>query len=256
MGIERYQIKIAYDGTNFHGFQRQGKNRTVQGEIEKALKQLSWQGKSILAAGRTDTGVHASGQVIALDLDWAHSMLDMRNALNAHLPQDIAVIKVDRAAPDFHPRFNAYWRSYEYRLFYSQIRNPLRERFAWRVDEQIDKKVIKIAAELICGTHDFSAFGTAADKVGSTIRTVYRADWNTKKLDEAGEIELRFCIVANSFLYHMVRRLVFMQVLVGQRRLELASIEAALNNNLSTRHGLAPAHGLCLLEIGFSNDYG
>lgn len=254
MGTERYQIIISYDGTNFHGFQRQGKQRTIQGEIEQAINRLSWHGKSILAAGRTDTGVHASGQVVAFDLDWDHSEEDLMNALNANLPPDISVRKATVVAPDFHPRFDAFWRCYDYRLFYSPVRDPLRERFAWRINEKANIKSLQLAAEVICGTKDFSAFGSPPEKQGSTVRTVFLANWRSMILEEAGD-GLRFRIVANSFLYHMVRRLVFIQVLVGQQRLKLSILEEAMKGVRTIQHGLAPAHGLCLKEIGYSNNY-
>ncbi len=101
--MERYQLILAYDGTLFSGFQRQGKQRTVQLVLEEALRQIEWQEKSILCAGRTDTGVHATGQVIAFSLEWHHSLEDLRNALNARLPEDMAILKVETAQADFHP---------------------------------------------------------------------------------------------------------------------------------------------------------
>ena len=133
--MARYQVILAYDGTDFWGFQRQPgnvKRRTVQGVVEAALKQLGWSGEKILAAGRTDTGVHASGQVVAFDLDWQHDEDALLAALNAHLPQDVAVWAVQRAADDFHPRYAARSRCYEYRLFCQPRRHPLLERYAWQ----------------------------------------------------------------------------------------------------------------------------
>ena len=113
----RYQIIIAYDGTDFSGSQKQANSRTVQDELEKALQKLEWKGKSVLLAGRTDTGVHASGQVAAFDLEWKHSLCDLRNALNANLPMDISVRQVESVNSGFHPRFDANWRRYRYRIY-------------------------------------------------------------------------------------------------------------------------------------------
>ncbi len=104
--MARYQIILAYDGTGFFGSQRQGRTRTVQSELENALGKIGWTGKSILLAGRTDTGVHASGQVAAFDLDWGHGLDDLHKALNASLPFDMAVRRVDLAPASFHPRFH------------------------------------------------------------------------------------------------------------------------------------------------------
>ncbi|HMN60553.1 MAG TPA: hypothetical protein PJ988_09330, partial [Anaerolinea sp.] len=100
--MERYKLILAYDGTHFQGFQRQGLTRTVQSELENALRRLGWDGKSILSSGRTDTGVHASGQVIAFDMDWAHSPADLANALNAHLPEDVVIQQAQVPRKGFH----------------------------------------------------------------------------------------------------------------------------------------------------------
>ena len=131
--MARYQLKIAYDGTNFSGYQRQGEKRTVQGEIEKALFRLNWTGQTIFAAGRTDTGVHASGQVISFDFEWTHGCEALQKALNALLPDDIAVHAVKVAADEFHPRYNATSRCYHYRIYCQPERNPLINRFSWQV---------------------------------------------------------------------------------------------------------------------------
>ncbi|TLN02249.1 tRNA pseudouridine synthase A [bacterium] len=136
--MARYQIILAYDGTDFLGYQRQEEARTVQGEVEAALQHLGWQGRSILSSGRTDTGVHASGQVIAVDLDWRHAPEALGKALNARLPDDVAVKAVKVAEKEFHPRFDALWRCYHYRLYCRAERNPLRDRFAWRVWPPVD----------------------------------------------------------------------------------------------------------------------
>src|SRR5512142_2164625 len=131
--MARYQLTLAYDGTDFFGSQRQAKKRTVQGELEKALTKLGWTGRSVLMSGRTDTGVHATGQVASCDLDWLHSDDELVRALNATLPDDMAVQKVCMITADFHPRFDAISRCYRYRLFCQPVRDPLRERFAWRI---------------------------------------------------------------------------------------------------------------------------
>ena len=108
--MARYQIILAYDGTGFRGSQRQADFRTVQSELEAALRKLGWSGRTVYLAGRTDTGTHASGQVVAFDLDWHHGLDDLQDALNAHLPQDMAVLAVKMMADDFHPRFDAVSR--------------------------------------------------------------------------------------------------------------------------------------------------
>src|SRR3990172_6621761 len=131
--MARYKLILAYDGAAFSGMQRQANGRSVQAVVEDSLRPLGWRDKSILVAGRTDAGVHARGQVIAFDMDWARSPESLLNALNAGLPKDVAGQRVNLAADDFHPRHDAKARRYEYRLFCQPQRDPLRERMAWRV---------------------------------------------------------------------------------------------------------------------------
>ncbi len=150
--MARYKLILAYDGTAFAGSQRQAKHRTVQGELEKALCKLGWSARSVTLAGRTDTGVHASGQVVAFDLEWNHGPEHLRDALNANLPFDIAVKNVEVADAKFHPRFDAKSRCYRYGLFCSNIRDPLREKMAWRVWPTFDSDALIEAAESFFGT--------------------------------------------------------------------------------------------------------
>ncbi len=243
--MARYQLILAYDGTDFQGFQRQGKKRTVQAEVEAALRRLNWQGRTILAAGRTDSGVHASGQVIAFDLDWAHPPDVLARALNAYLPKDVAVQSACLAADDFHPRYQARYRLYRYRLFCKAERNPLLERFAWRVWPPVEPDRLQAAAQLFIGTHDFAAFGSPPRPGGSTIRTVFHAFW------EAQANGWQFEVAANAFLYRMVRRLVFLQVLAGQGRLSLLDLAQGVTQAQVQTPGLAPPQGLTLAEVGY-----
>lgn len=246
--MARYQVVIAYDGTDFSGFQRQAKARTVQSVVETALKQVGWQGKSILAAGRTDTGVHASGQVIAFDLNWGHNPGDLQRALNASLPADIAVRAVMQVEDHFHPRYDARYRLYRYRIFCDDVRQPLYERYAWRVWPAVEFNLLEMAASLLPGKHDFAAFGTPPRTGGSTIRNVYHAGW--KQEDEF----LRFEITADAFLYRMVRRLVFWQVNAGQGKINPGELPCYLQGKEAPKVlGTAPAAGLTLVEVGYAN---
>jgi len=248
--MERYQVILAYDGTQFLGFQRQGKGRTVQGVLEIALRELGWQGRTILAAGRTDAGVHAAGQVIAFDLEWKHPAEALQRALNASLPQDVAVREVRRTRADFHPCYDAASRLYRYHLYCQPVRDPLRDRYVWQVWPAPRIDLLQQAAGYLPGTHDFAAFGTPPRTRGTTVRTVFRADWR------AQEDELHLDISANAFLYHMVRRLVYLQVMVGQARVDLEIIPQSLQlagKGPSVR-GLAPARGLSLIEVDFTGD--
>lgn len=245
----RYQVTLKYDGTAFHGMQRQANARTVQGEVEDALRKLGWSGRSILAAGRTDSGVHAAGQVIAFDFDWQHASSDLRQALNATLPEDVAASDVRITRDDFHPRYDALARSYTYHIFCQPNRDPLRERYAWRVWPELDRKRLTACAKHLTGEHDFAAFGTPPKSGGVTIRRVFNADWHF------ANDRMDFSVSANAYLYHMVRRMVSLQVEIGQGRQPVAVLKHSLTDPSEEMiQGLAPAHGLFLTAVQYPPD--
>jgi tRNA pseudouridine38-40 synthase len=245
---------LAYNGSRFSGSQRQAKKRTVQGELEDALRKLGWSGRSVLLAGRTDTGVHAAGQVAAFDLDWQHTEGDLLRALNANLSTDMAAREVRPASPKFHPRFDATSRKYRYRLFCQQVRDPLRENFAWRVWPEIESAVLHEVAPLFVGQHDFASYGTPPRAGSSTLRTVLDASWHAKN------DEWHFEVQANAFLYRMVRRLVFVQMAVAQGKVSVEDVTASLAEQAEVRErselpaGLAPPHGLTLVEVTYPTE--
>jgi tRNA pseudouridine38-40 synthase len=242
----RYQAIVEYDGTEFLGFQRQAQGllRTVQGEIEEALQSLSWTGRSILSAGRTDTGVHALGQVIAFDLDWAHGKAALGRALNANLPADISVRAVAESQPGFHPRFDAHGRRYRYTIYNAPARSALRARFAWHVAARLDVAAMQAAGAALIGRNDFATFGTDPDDGDNTVRTVSQAAWSA-----AGD-ELTFDIQADAFLYRMVRSLVGALKRVGTGDVAVSAFEDLLQaRDRSVCPALAPPQGLCLMEV-------
>jgi len=255
--MARYQVILAYDGTNFLGSQRQISSRTVQGVLEKALHKLGWNGKTVYFAGRTDTGTHAIGQVAAFDLNWGHGLTDLHNALNTRLPHDLVVREVKEVVTEFHPRFDATSRHYRYRLFCDNVRDPLRERYAWRVWPPVFN--LAPLAEIWIGKHDFAAFGTPARAKGNTVRTVLFAEWNNH------DDEWAFDIQADAFLYRMVRRIVYVQVAVGQGRILAEKLVQVLENckggsgevwkeeQFRITSSLAPASGLMLVEVLYDN---
>jgi tRNA pseudouridine38-40 synthase len=247
--MARYQLTLAYDGTNFLGSQRQAHARTVQGELEKALRKLGWSGRSVILAGRTDSGVHATGQVAAVDLTWSHPDEELVSALNALLPADLAVHKACKVSASFHPRFDASSRRYRYRLFCHPLRQPLKERYAWRLWPGLQGELLPEVAGLFLGTHDFSAFGSPTTPAGSTVRHVMKAEWL-----QVEEDAWQFEIQANAFLYRMVRRLVFVQAAAAQGKLSAETIADALADASagSLPAGLAPAHGLTLVEVAYA----
>jgi tRNA pseudouridine38-40 synthase len=253
--MARYQIILSYDGSAFVGSQRQGSSqalnramnsRTVQGELEQALTSLGWQGKSTLIAGRTDTGVHASGQVAAFDYQWNHSVEELVAALNSQLPPDIAVSMAKIVTDDFHPRFDATSRRYCYRLFSQPLRNPLRERYAWRVWPGLNEDILLAVARCFLGRHDFAAFGSPPKLGSSTVRTVMKSEWHLQSDEWTFEVQ------ADGFLYRMVRKLVHVQVAVAQGRVSVQTIVDALDDKpQGIPGGIAPANGLTLVEVTY-----
>ncbi len=247
--MARYKAILEYDGTDFAGFQRQAPTvgPTIQGEVESALARISG-GKTItvIGAGRTDSGVHASGQVIAFELEWAHGSEALTRALNANLPRTIAVLSVNECAADFHPRFSAQGRRYRYSIYNAPIRSPLRERFAWQVWPALDVAAMQAAGQRLIGRRDFGTFGTAPESGGHTVRTVREARW--EKLD--GGQTLNFYIEADAFLYRMVRSIVGTLKMAGTGEMAAADFEAALEAADRSRAGTpAPPNGLCLIEV-------
>ncbi len=242
-----YKSIVAYDGTAFEGFQRQtAGTRTVQSELETALAAVGWQSRSILAAGRTDRGVHAAGQVISYQHVWAHTPEELTRAINANLPMDIAIRETAIAPEGFHPRFSAKSRHYRYSLFVDRVRQPLAERFAMRLKQIPDEKLIQNAAERLIGKRDLRVFGPAPHPEGTTVRQIQTAKWTV-----AGE-RLCFDIEADAFLQHMVRRIMSVLVEIGQGRLSIDEFDRMLNTPGERWQGaLAPPQGLCLMAVRY-----
>jgi tRNA pseudouridine38-40 synthase len=240
--METYKSVIAYDGTDFFGFQRQKPGlRTIQAEIEVALRNLGWEGSSLKAAGRTDAGVHARGQVISFDLNWDHDVRQLTKALNAHLPPEISVVHSEAVESGFHPRFSALRRRYRYTILSVPVRDPLRERYVWRNWPAPNAAGMNEAAQALLGEHDFAPFGRAPIPGGHTIRHVYEAQWH------ADGDESIFTIEADAFLYRMVRRITALLKEVGVGREEASAVVEFLNNpSLRWEGAIAPANGLCL----------
>jgi tRNA pseudouridine38-40 synthase len=245
----RYKSIVAYDGTDFQGYQRQAAAvRTVQGVLESALRALEWDGKALRAAGRTDRGVHASGQVVAYSLRWKHSTEALTAALNANLPPDVAVRKTVTAGEGFEPRRSASGRRYAYQLLLDPVRDPLRERYAWRIWPAPDQQLLAQGSDLMLGRHDFGAFGRAPTPGGHTIRELRKAEWQP-----AAE-QLRFIVEADAFLYHMVRRIVGALVRVAQSKATLMDLQRSISDPSRPWKGrMAPAHGLSLEAVMYED---
>lgn len=242
----RIKAVIAYDGTDYHGFQRQSIARepTIQGTFEGALKTIG-QAAAITGAGRTDAGVHASGQVIAFEVNWRHGPGDLQRALNAVLPGSIAVAELEQAADEFHPRYDAISREYRYSLYPAATRDPLKQRYALRVMPGLAIEAMQAASATLIGEHDFAAFGQPT--IGeSTIRSMYRAD--VRAAGGLITIELQ----ANGFLYRMVRRIVGTLIAVGRGERSVAEFAEILHSADPSRAAatIAP-NGLCLTKVNY-----
>ena len=236
---------IEYDGTDYLGFQLQARGATVQGEIERALAAVTQEQIRIIGAGRTDAGVHARGQVIAFSTAWRHPVEELQRALNAVLPEDIGVCQLRPVAEDFHPRFDAVSRDYRYTIFNQPLRSPLARRFAYHFPRPLDVAAMNEAAGTLMGSHDFASFGRAPQG-NNTVRKVCRAQCTLE------EPFVYFDIVANAFLYRMVRSLVGTLLLVGTGELSPDGFEEILRSADRSRAGqVAPARGLCLMKVNY-----
>lgn len=247
--MTKYKAVVEYDGTDFIGFQRQAPERgvTIQGQLEEALASLNHgNAVTVLAAGRTDTGVHALGQVIAFSLDWPHGLDVLLRAVNAHLPSAIALRQVEECGAEFHPRYGAKGRRYRYRLLQVPVRSPLQARYAWQVWPPLNLEALVQASQYLLGRKDFAAFGSAPDEGGHTIREVREARW---ELNPQGDV-LEFYIAADAFLYRMVRSIVGTLKLVGAGDLspeQFGQIVASADRSMGAK--IAPPNGLCLVEV-------
>jgi len=244
----RYRARVEYDGTDFDGFQVNLGRRTVQGVLEDALRRLGdGAGERVDGAGRTDAGVHATGQVIAFSYDGRLGARELGRALDALLPPDVAIDGVRRAPDGFNPRYAARYREYRYTVW-NGPRSPLRERTSLGVRIPLDTAAMARAGSVFEGRHDFRAFG-AADR--SSVRTVMavrvRRDGRTVTID----------VRADAFLRGMVRRMVACLLEVGLGKMEPESVRSALAGPGPALAGAAaPAKGLCLRRVAIGRTGG
>ena len=249
---------MAYDGTDYCGFQAQPDHPTIQGELERALARITREPVRVTGAGRTDAGVHALGQVIHFASDWRHPAGDLQRALNAVLPPAIAVRAVEPVRDDFHARFDARRRQYRYTLFCKAVRAPLFGRLAHQVMEPLDRSAMTAAAQALVGRHDYAAFGQSPSGLG-TVRTVFAAVWEPISPPlglpaSGGDAQwLQFVVDADAFLRGMVRRIVGTLLLVGAGRLSVAGFGGILRaRDISQAAPPAPACGLCLWRVWYA----
>ena len=251
---------VAYDGSDFHGFALNEGVATVAGVLSEAIGTVLGSPVTLTAAGRTDTGVHAWGQVVSFDVpvDEPDAPLDLdalQRSVNALCGPAVAVRSAERAAPDFDARFSARWRCYRYTVLNDPVPDPFLAVSTWHVDRPLDLRLMRLACDPLIGEHDFSSFCRRpkrpdGEPPATLVRRVTSARW-----DDVGDVPgrlLRFEIVANAFCHQMVRSIVGTMVEVGLGRRSAGSILATLRaRDRSSAAQLAPPHGLCLWEVGY-----
>jgi tRNA pseudouridine38-40 synthase len=248
--MPRYRLLIEYDGTDFVGWQAQDEGRSVQQALEDAIFAFSGERLRLSAAGRTDAGVHAEGQVAHLDLarDWPPDVI--RDAANAHLKRNgdaVAVVEAARVADSFDARFSAVRRRYRYRVLARRAPSPLMARQVWHIPRPLDVAAMQDAAALLVGLHDFTTFRAAACQARSPVKTL-----DVFVCERIGD-EIRFRAEARSFMHNQVRSMVGTIVEVGLGRWRPADVADALAARDRTRCGpVAPARGLCLVGVDYA----
>jgi tRNA pseudouridine38-40 synthase len=245
----RLAMIVEYDGAGYSGFQYQKNAPTVQEQIENTIESLTAKPVRIKAAGRTDSGVHALGQVVAFDTDAPYPPETVRDALNSRLPDDIAVRSVYRVRPEFDPRRDAVSRLYRYTLLVSGVRSPLARRWSHKVRGPLDLESMTQAAALMEGVHDFVNFaGPMSDLSASTIRRVH----NLRVERDSDFIRLE--VKGNAFLPHQVRRMVgaLVDVGIGKLSIEQIGLQIAGRADAPTARS-APPHGLCLVHVEYTD---
>ena len=240
------KLVVAYDGSAYHGFQKQKNVQTVQNVLEEVLTMLCGEPVVTAGSGRTDAGVHALAQTVTFTTNGRIPCANLVRAAASLLPEDIVVVSAEEMPEGFHARFSAQWKTYHYKLLVNEHVNPFMVRYAWQLRQQLNLKAMNEAAELLLGTHDFSAFRSSGSVDTSPIKTIYAAKWQ-----QQGE-EILFRISGDGFLYHMARILVGTLLEVGLGRRPAESLPALFDARCRALAGeTAPAKGLWLMEVRY-----
>jgi tRNA pseudouridine38-40 synthase len=245
------KLTLAYDGTDFAGWQIQANARTVQGTVQAALEQISGEPITLTGSGRTDAGVHALGQVASFETAFSHGCDVFYRALNAELPDDITVVATEEAPTGFHALRSARRKRYRYIIHDGNHRDVFARRYVWRWPTRLDDAAMSRAAAALAGTHDFSSFETAGSERESSVRTVYAVDVARPSSDRPHEIQIE--VEADGFLYNMVRAIVGTLVEVGRgARPEAWVGETLAARDRSAAGRTAPPQGLLLLWVRYN----
>ncbi len=248
----RLKLTVQYDGSAFRGWQLQPDERTVQGELEAALSRLADRPIRVLASGRTDTGVHATGQVATADMPTAWTPSKLQRALNALLPGDAWIAGVEEVSDHFHPRYDALARTYTYEVgLRPESASPFHRRWCWPLREELDRSLLEAAAAEIVGAHSFRAFSKSGQPERGERCTVSTARW------EETALGVELSITADRYLHHMVRYLVGTMVDMARGHRPLADMARLLANDSSvTTSPPAPPQGLFLRSVRYGNGAG
>ncbi|MBI4971539.1 MAG: tRNA pseudouridine(38-40) synthase TruA [Candidatus Omnitrophica bacterium] len=241
------KLTIEYDGTHFFGFQRQKEHRSVQEELEKAFRQFLHEPICVTGAGRTDSGVHALRQVAHIRIQNPLPEAAIRKAVNGILSKDVVVKKVEAASSDFHARYSARGKIYQYFVWNSLIRSPLNEAISYRYPKKLDLEKMKEAGRHLTGKHDFKSFQTSGGKKDmATVRNL-----SALKISKKGSL-ISFTFEGDGFLYNMVRNIVGTLIWVGEGRLTPFDIPQILKARDRRKAGpTAPAQGLFLIKVKY-----
>lgn len=241
------KLIVAYDGGRYHGFQRQNNAVSVQNILEEKLSIVFGGTVKLAASGRTDTGVHALGQVVSFITEGTIPIDRVVRAVNSHLPDDIVVKTAEEADISFHARYSAVSKTYIYRIQQGETLDPFQRHYVWYIRNPLDVEGMKACLPHIVGTHDFSAFQAAGGVQVNPIRTIYHAECVKR-----GDI-VEFLFFGNGFLYHMVRNLVGTLVNVGKRKITPEAFQEILAGRDRRKAGMtAPAQGLYLKQVDYS----
>jgi len=248
VAVPLYKMLLAYDGTEYRGWQIQPADETIQGHVERALSTLAKMPVPVVASGRTDAGVHARAQVAHFELARPIPRDGLRSGMNAILPRDIRVREVEEAPEGFHARYSARSKTYAYRLDRSKIALPFRSRFVSHYPHPLSRTALDEAAALFEGTHDFAGFRASSCAARTTTRQVFSSRFTF----EEDANELVYEVTATGFLHHMIRNMVGTLLEVGRGKRPVISIRAILSSGDRTQAGpTAEAKGLHLLRVDY-----
>lgn len=278
--MPHFKVTLAYDGSEFVGWQRQASGTSIQGLIEQALRELDQREVAVVGAGRTDAGVHARGQVASFSLARPIEAGALVGALNARLPDAVRIINAETVPDSFHARFDAALKVYRYRIWNADVFDPFERRYAWHLVGSLDRNAMDAAAQLIRGRHDFAAFQAAGSSARSSVREIFSSKviaglkpcatsevvGATRETVDAtrttsgaalqgGDPVIVYEVSADGFLRHMVRAIVGTLVEIGRGRRSIAWMGEVLAGRDRSRAGpTAPPAGLVLVSVGYSSE--